>query len=335
MLTRERLESIETLTDGRKISEIDSAFLDSMKSFALNSEQCQDLDFSLKWCSAVSMYAPSLSGQAQEISSKLLIKLSEIIYCNRAIPPIEVDEIHPAASWNSPRSRPKGVAILHAGPSRKLDLLLARIRLNQDLASKVVLIELDSKWRSRIYATGDGPWYPPVPSLAEEADAAYCREKIPMYRIKSWIDLAETPLISEYAFISLGMPPIPENIVRLIKHGILNPHNGILPLVRGLDSPAWSFMENVPFGLTVHFIDGQLDVGRVVARECVRDGSKDVFNIRIADILYECASNLICHGGIKSEILPIGRYFYRTSLAARELIQTLYERNDQGRRSCC
>ena len=46
---------------------------------------------------------------------------------------------------------------------------------------------------------------------------------------------------------------------------ILNCHAGIIPAVRGLDAFKWAILDRQPLGVTLHFIDEQIDQGEIVS----------------------------------------------------------------------
>lgn len=46
---------------------------------------------------------------------------------------------------------------------------------------------------------------------------------------------------------------------------ILNCHPGIIPAIRGLDAFKWAIYEMKPIGVTLHFIDTEVDAGEVIA----------------------------------------------------------------------
>ena len=45
---------------------------------------------------------------------------------------------------------------------------------------------------------------------------------------------------------------------------VINAHPGIIPLVRGLDSFKWAIYKGDPIGVTLHFIDEEVDKGEVL-----------------------------------------------------------------------
>jgi phosphoribosylglycinamide formyltransferase-1 len=50
---------------------------------------------------------------------------------------------------------------------------------------------------------------------------------------------------------------------------IINMHPGVLPDNRGLDNLKWAIQDGIPQGVTTHFIDDQLDRGRLINVEIV------------------------------------------------------------------
>jgi phosphoribosylglycinamide formyltransferase 1 len=46
---------------------------------------------------------------------------------------------------------------------------------------------------------------------------------------------------------------------------VVNVHPGIIPAARGLDAFKWSIFDGVPLGVTLHFIDAQVDAGETIA----------------------------------------------------------------------
>ncbi len=55
---------------------------------------------------------------------------------------------------------------------------------------------------------------------------------------------------------------------------ILNCHPGVIPLVRGLDAFKWAIYDGQPVGVTLHYIDDEVDVG-------------DIVNIELTDVFEE------------------------------------------------
>jgi folate-dependent phosphoribosylglycinamide formyltransferase PurN len=53
--------------------------------------------------------------------------------------------------------------------------------------------------------------------------------------------------------------------------GIMNMHLGLLPEVRGMSTPEWSLLLNVPLGITIHLMDAGIDTGPILRRYEFRD----------------------------------------------------------------
>jgi phosphoribosylglycinamide formyltransferase-1 len=49
------------------------------------------------------------------------------------------------------------------------------------------------------------------------------------------------------------------------KKKIVNVHPGIIPSARGLDAFKWSILDDVPLGVTLHYIDAEVDAGETIA----------------------------------------------------------------------
>lgn len=48
--------------------------------------------------------------------------------------------------------------------------------------------------------------------------------------------------------------------------GVLNVHLGLLPEIRGMSSPEWSLLRNVPLGITIHYMACGIDTGPILQR---------------------------------------------------------------------
>lgn len=49
------------------------------------------------------------------------------------------------------------------------------------------------------------------------------------------------------------------------KKKIINVHPGIVPSARGLDAFKWSILDGIPLGVTLHYIDAEVDAGETIA----------------------------------------------------------------------
>jgi folate-dependent phosphoribosylglycinamide formyltransferase PurN len=57
-----------------------------------------------------------------------------------------------------------------------------------------------------------------------------------------------------------------EQLLGVPRLGVINAHLGLLPQIRGMSSPEWSLLEDVPAGVTLHYIDTGIDTGPVLLR---------------------------------------------------------------------
>ncbi len=56
-------------------------------------------------------------------------------------------------------------------------------------------------------------------------------------------------------------------ILRLLPDRVINLHISYLPWNRGADPNLWSFLEDTPKGVTIHYIDEGIDTGDVIAQQ--------------------------------------------------------------------
>jgi len=57
-----------------------------------------------------------------------------------------------------------------------------------------------------------------------------------------------------------------EQLLNVPRLGVLNAHLGLLPEIRGMSSPEWSLLSNVPVGVTIHYMDAGIDTGPILQR---------------------------------------------------------------------
>lgn len=60
---------------------------------------------------------------------------------------------------------------------------------------------------------------------------------------------------------------IREEILRLFPRRVVNLHISYLPYNRGKDPNMWSFLEDTPKGVTIHYIDPGIDTGDILAQK--------------------------------------------------------------------
>ena len=82
------------------------------------------------------------------------------------------------------------------------------------------------------------------------------------------IDVAYLKSHSIHFIVSYRCPHIIRQPVIDYVHGrIINLHISFLPFNRGADPNLWSFLEDTPKGVTIHYIDCGLDTGDIIAQE--------------------------------------------------------------------
>ena len=60
---------------------------------------------------------------------------------------------------------------------------------------------------------------------------------------------------------------IKQPIIDFVSGSIINLHISLLPWNRGADPNLWSFLENTPKGVTIHYIDKGIDTGDIIAQK--------------------------------------------------------------------
>lgn len=61
-----------------------------------------------------------------------------------------------------------------------------------------------------------------------------------------------------------GARMLSKNVIDGFSKGIVNFHPGPIPEMRGLDTVHWLIYDNVPLGVTAHFVDSRVDAGRII-----------------------------------------------------------------------
>jgi methionyl-tRNA formyltransferase len=85
-----------------------------------------------------------------------------------------------------------------------------------------------------------------------------------------------------------------EQLLKVPRLGVINVHLGFLPEIRGMSSPEWSLLKNVPVGVTIHYLDSGIDTGPVLQRYEFHDTARcqslrDLRNRLIAFGVEKCA----------------------------------------------
>lgn len=60
---------------------------------------------------------------------------------------------------------------------------------------------------------------------------------------------------------------VTDQIISLTKRGFVNTHPGLLPFNRGKHPYVWSLVDETPFGVTLHYVDTDIDHGPIIAQK--------------------------------------------------------------------
>ena len=106
-----------------------------------------------------------------------------------------------------------------------------------------------------------GPSSSPLsPIIGERGDSVLeCAEPVDLDFIKSHdIDFAVS-----YRYRHIIKGPV----INCLRGQIINLHISMLPWNRGADPNLWSFLEDTPKGITIHYVDEGIDTGDIIAQK--------------------------------------------------------------------
>ena len=100
-------------------------------------------------------------------------------------------------------------------------------------------------------------------------------------------DLPEilTSLDPEVGLVS-GARILSSAVIENFSKGIVNFHPGLIPEARGLDTPQWCVYDDLPLGVTSHFIDSKVDAGLIIEKKSLPEYPDDTL-VDIAVRLYQ------------------------------------------------
>ncbi len=132
----------------------------------------------------------------------------------------------------------------------------------------------------------------------------------------SFLEQNSIQFIVSYRYRHIIKPPVLE----FLKGNAINLHISLLPWNRGADPNLWSFLENTPKGVTIHYIDEGLDTGDIIAqKEIFFDEEKETLattynklNEEIV-ILFKEQWPLILEGKADRKKQPSGGSFHKLS----------------------
>lgn len=93
------------------------------------------------------------------------------------------------------------------------------------------------------------------------------------HNIQITCDKISLDMVQNYDFlVSFGYRHIiKKDIIDKFINRIINLHISLLPYNRGADPNFWSYIEQTPKGVTIHYIDEGLDTGDIIVQKEVQD----------------------------------------------------------------
>lgn len=73
----------------------------------------------------------------------------------------------------------------------------------------------------------------------------------------------------DYGFLTWWPDIISEKIISIPKNGFLNTHPSLLPFNRGKHYNFWALIEQAPFGVSLHFVEKNIDSGDIIAQKSI------------------------------------------------------------------
>jgi methionyl-tRNA formyltransferase len=131
--------------------------------------------------------------------------------------------------------------------------------------------------------------------------------------------------------VILGARILEKGIIDLFNIGILNMHPGCLPANRGLNNLKWAIIDDLPQGISTHFIDSRIDLGRLIEISIVPvfsdDHYLDIF-LRIQNLELESLSRVLCNyknGILESIELQHGKYNEKLAYENEKTMQAKFK----------
>lgn len=102
---------------------------------------------------------------------------------------------------------------------------------------------------------------------------------------------------------------IKKDVIDAVKGRIINLHISLLPWNRGSDPNLWSFLEDTPKGVTIHWLDEGLDTGDILAQKELffRDSAETLASSYVTlsaemELLFKEKWNLIMAGELLGKV---------------------------------
>lgn len=128
------------------------------------------------------------------------------------------------------------------------------------------------------------PLYEHRPPLSNQISTEEVCANFHYQYVLSFNGYEDIPVDIEVPILSCGAGIIPQEIVE--KYMIINSHPGYIPYARGLDSFKWAIYDDLPIGVTTHFLGDEVDAGKIIERREIPIYSNDTFHA-LAQRVYE------------------------------------------------
>jgi len=113
---------------------------------------------------------------------------------------------------------------------------------------------------------------------------------------------------------------IKKDIIDYLNSKLINLHISLLPWNRGADPNLWSFLEDTPKGVTIHYIDPGVDTGDIIVQRPIEfDGEHDTLTtsyLKLNELIIQLFSDswpLIKERKMVAKRQPAGGTFHRTA----------------------
>jgi methionyl-tRNA formyltransferase len=128
-----------------------------------------------------------------------------------------------------------------------------------------------------------------------------------------WLDDNEFDYIVSYRYRHI----VPQRIVELYRNRIINLHISFLPWNKGADPNLWSFLEDTPKGVTIHYMDSGVDTGDIlVQKEVFFDNNTETLKTTYESLNKEIVAlfytfwPLFVLGEVRSHVQPVGGSYH-------------------------
>jgi len=86
----------------------------------------------------------------------------------------------------------------------------------------------------------------------------------------------------DYILVIFWPHLLPESLIRIPSYGCVNLHIGYLPYNRGKNANVWPIIDQTPAGVSMHYINNNIDSGNVISQVKVKthitDSGKSLYN---------------------------------------------------------